>query len=263
MPRKWTKKEEVAKRKELLNFYVKQNKTIGEIAKILKVGESTVYDRLLRLKIPVNRQNKKGFNNERNDVFIPQKFSEDLAEFIGILLGDGHLTPFQVSVTLGKKDEYDDYVIKLMNRLFKVKPKKIFTREGHIVIYLGSARLVKWFLAMGMVFNKVKYQVDFPEWIFQKKEFMAKAIRGFFDTDGSVYRLRHGVQFSYCNMSKPLLLSARKMLIELNFFPSKINNNKNIYLTRKSDLKRYFNEVGFGNKKHKKRFLKFINGCVA
>lgn len=263
MPSKWTRKEESIKKKELLDLYVVQNKTIGEIARILHVGESTVYDRLLRLKIKIDRQKKETCNNVRADIIIPQKFSKDLAEFMGILLGDGHLTPFQVSVTLGKKDEYDDYVRNLMERLFGARPKRIFTKEGHIVIYIGSARLVRWFLEMGMVFNKVKCQVDFPVWIFQEEEFMRMALKGFFDTDGSVYKLRHGVQFSFCNMSKPLLRSVRGMLVELGFSPSKINNNKNVYLTKKVDLDRYFKEIGFGNRKHKKRFLKFINGCVA
>lgn len=263
MPGKWTKKEEIAKKKELLNLYVRQNKTINEISEILNIGESTVYDRLLRLKIPISRQNKEGYNNTRRDIIIPEKYSEDLAEFVGILLGDGHLTPFQVSVTLGSKDEYTAYVMDLMERLFGARPKQIFTKEGHIVIYTGSVRLVRWFLEMGLVFNKVKCQVDFPRWIFQRKEFMARAVKGFFDTDGSVYKLKYGMQFSFCNVSKPLLKSVRNMLKELDFSPSEINKNKNVYLTKRAELFRYSKEIGFGNKKHEKRFLRFFNGCVA
>jgi len=93
MARRWTKKEETFKRKELFNLYVKQNKSIGEISDILKLNESSVYDRLIRLKIPISRASKPGYNNVRNDVIIPKKMSGDLAEFVGILLGDGHLTP--------------------------------------------------------------------------------------------------------------------------------------------------------------------------
>lgn len=261
MPKKWTADEEAVKKKELFNLYIKKNKSIGEIAEILEIGESTVYDRLLRLKIPIIRENKIGYNNKRNDIFFPKKFSENLAEFVGILLGDGHLSPTQVSVTLGKKNEYDDYVVSLIEKIFKITPRKIFTERKDAVIYLGSTELVKWFISMGLVFNKVKSQVDFPKWIFQEKNYMRGVLRGFFDTDGSVYKLRHGVQFSYCNKSKPLLKSIRFILKELGFHPSKFTNNKNIYLTRKNDLIRYFNEIGFGNKKHEKRFFEFC-GCV-
>jgi len=129
MAKRWTIKEEFSKKNELSLLYVRRNKPIGEIARILDIGESTVYDRLLRLKIPVNRKNKEGYNNIRNDICIPKKFSENLAEFVGILLGDGHLRSSQVSVTLGKKDEYANHVMDLMDGLFHARPKKIFTKR--------------------------------------------------------------------------------------------------------------------------------------
>ncbi len=261
MARKWTKKEEVQKKKELFEFYIKQNKSISQIAKILNVGESTVYDRLLRLNIPINRKNKEGYNNIRNDIFLPKKYSKDLAEFVGILLGDGHITPTQVTVTLGKKEnQFVEYVMNLMEKLFHVKPKKIITKRNDFVVYMGSTKLVRWFLEMGMVSNKVKHQVDFPSWIFNNDEFMKRALRGFFDTDGSVYKLKYGIQFSYCNKSVPLLKSTQKMLLELGYFPSRVSNEKNVYLTRKLDLFRYCKEIGFGNKKHEKRFTQCIMG---
>ena len=180
-----------------------------------------------------------------------------MAEFVGILLGDGHLSLSQVSVTLGKKDEYADHVMDLMENLFHARPKKILTKRKDVVIYIGSTMLVRWFVSMGLVHNKVQYQVDFPRWIFKNRKYMTRTLKGFFDTDGSVYKLRYGAQMSYCNKSKPLLKSARIMLLELGYSPSKINNSKNIYLTRRQDLFRYLREIGFGNKKHEKRFLKF------
>lgn len=261
MARKWTKKEENNKRKELSNLYVKKNKSIGEIAKILYINQSTVYDRLVRLGISINRESKEKFNNQRKDIIIPKGFSKCLAEFVGVLLGDGHLSSTQTTVTLGKKDEYVNYVVDLMEKLFGAKPKVANTKRGDFVIYIGSVKLVRWFLEMGLVFNKVKCQVDFPSWISGNQNYMKAALKGFFDTDGSVYKLKYGVQFSFCNKSKPLLLSTRVMLIKLGFSPSRINKNKNIYLTRRNDLIKYFQEIGFGNKKHAKRFKKFF-GCV-
>ncbi|MDD3487124.1 MAG: LAGLIDADG family homing endonuclease [Candidatus Moranbacteria bacterium] len=259
MATKWTKIEEQVKKKELRELYVGQNKSIGDIATILKINESTVYDRLIRLKIPINRSAKKGFNNIRTDVKIPG-FSANLAEFMGIILGDGHITTSQITVTLGKKEEqFVDYVVDLMEKLFNVRPKKAYTKRGDIVVYLGSVRLVRWLFSMGMVSNKVKYQVDFPKWIFDRREFIKKALRGFFDTDGSVYKLRFGTQLSFCNKSRPLLNSTHKMLVLMGFSPSKISNDKNIYLTKKKDLVQYHKVIGFGNKKHEQRFLEFIN----
>jgi hypothetical protein len=118
MARRWNTKEEKEKRKELKSLYVKQNKTIGEIAKILHICESTVYDRMIRLGIKSLRHKKPGYNNKRNDITIPNKYSNKLAEFIGIMLGDGHITPTQVTVTLGTKEyEYVIYVAGIMKDL--------------------------------------------------------------------------------------------------------------------------------------------------
>ena len=260
MPRRWNKIEEVSNRKELVQLYIKDNKTIGEVASILNLAESSIYQRLLRLGVKPNPSKKITYRNINYNVNIPKIYSEQLAEMIGILLGDGHLTPTQVTVTLGKKDEYVDYVSDLMEQLFKVRPKVITTKDGHYVIYLGSARLVRWFLNMGLVFNKVGSQVNMPSWCFKNKRFLKNAVRGLIDTDGSVYKLRSGnVQMSFCNRSLPLLKSARLALLSLGLFPSQISGY-NFYITRKDDLHRYYHKIGFNNKKNEKRFLEFNKG---
>lgn len=104
MARKWTADEEDFIRQQLTHLYVVQNKTITEIADILHIANSTVYDRLQRLHIPSFRHKQSGYNNIRRDITIPASYSADLAECIGILLGDGHLGPTQVMVTLGTKE---------------------------------------------------------------------------------------------------------------------------------------------------------------
>lgn len=249
MAKRWTKTEEKDKRKELLKLYVKENKTISEISKILKTGESTIYDRIMRLGLTTLRHKKLRYNNRRNDITLPKK-SSDLAEFIGILLGDGHINKSQITITLGKKDKYVDYVIALMKKLFGPEPKMIILKGGNYVIYLGSTVLVRWFLSMGLVYNKVQSQVDIPSWVILNSKFMKAVLRGLFDTDGSVYKLKFGTQISFCNHSKPLVKSVRKMLLNLGFHPSRING-KNLYLTRQKDLIKFFKEIGFKNLKHR------------
>lgn len=262
MPAKWSTDEKVRKYDELIFLYIDQNKTIREVAKILGIGESTVYDRLVRLGISSQRSKKERYNNIRQDIFVPVDYSPELAEFTGILLGDGHLNPTQVMITLGRKDEYVDYVVHLIHLLFTARAKVLVLPKGHFVVYIGSTVLVRWFLEMGLCFNKVKSQVDVPRWIFSQEVFMRAALRGLFDTDGSVYRLKFGTQISFCNKSKPLIRSVRKMLVILGFSPSRISGS-NLYLTKKSDLDRFFLELGFKNKKHEKRFLEFFHGRVA
>jgi DNA-binding transcriptional regulator WhiA len=113
---------------------------------------------------------------------------------------------------------------------------------------------------MGLTYNKVSGQVDIPAWIIEDKGFMKGVLRGLWDTDGSVYKLRHGMQMSFSNRSKPLMESTRNILIELGFSPSKITGySYRLYLTRRLDIDKFFSEIGFGNPKHHNRFLNFRN----
>ena len=82
-----------------------------------------------------------------------------------------------------------------------------------------------------------------------------------FDTDGSVYKLKFGIQISFSNRSQPLLCSFRKMLVLLDYQPSRISGPR-VYLTRIPDIKRFFEEIKPKNTKHVKRFEKFIHAPV-
>lgn len=254
MSRRWTVEEENNKRQELIKLYERQNKTIKEVGLVLGVAESTVFDRLKRLNISSCPEKKPGFCNRRQDIIIPNLFSDKLAEFIGVMLGDGQITRTQIVITIGKNEtDYLRYLYGLIKVLFGASPKHIerFDR-GVYVIYLGSVELVRFLREMGLVSNKVREQVDLPKWILKDKEWGRAFLRGFFDTDGSIYKLRFGVQMSFCNHSIPLLRSTRKILLNLDYHPSEISAWK-VYLTRKSDLHHYAENVGFSNKKHLRR----------
>ncbi|HAG27521.1 TPA: hypothetical protein DCG61_01940 [Patescibacteria group bacterium] len=255
MPKRWSEEIRKKYRAELLDLYVKRNLSINQIADLLKLKSNSVYDRLIRLDIKTIRNKKTGFNNQRQDVITP-KHSSDLAEFIGILLGDGHITPTQITVTLGVKERYSHYVAKLISQLFGIKPKILLRTKRYHEVYFGSTKIVRWLIAMGLSSNKVRDQIGIPKWCFQYKTYQESCLRGLFDTDGSVYLLKEGFQMSLTNRSTPLLKDAKSMLELLGYSPSKISANK-IYLTRRIDLSRYINEIGFRNPKHLKRLKSF------
>lgn len=241
-----------------MNLYVYENKTLKEVARILHLSEGGIYDRLIRLGIPTLRHKKMNFNNIRKDIIIP-KISDKLAEFIGIMLGDGNITPTQVTVTLGtKEDAYVNYVVKLMSGLFGVRARVTVGKRGDKTVYIGSTVLVKWLLKMGLCLNKVKTQVDIPKWCFRKKEYMKRVIRGLIDTDGSIYKLgNRQLQISFTNRSLPLLQSVILISTKLGFHPSEASVYK-VYLARKFDIIKYYNEIKFSNQKHILRTKRFI-----
>ena len=139
---------------------------------------------------------KKGQYNSKIIAFVkPFKkpaFSEDLAEFVGILLGDGSIQKNQISITLHYLDdkEYGEFVSSLAKKLFDVHVGKCFCKKSSVNRYLISrSRLVDFFvkkldLKIG---NKIKQQVDIPIWIKQNKLYSIACMRGLFDTDGCVF----------------------------------------------------------------------------
>lgn len=255
----WTEKEKMIYKKELNDLYVVKNLTINEVGKILKIAPQTVYDRLKRLDIKICSERKANYQNRRTDIFIPKKRTKELAEFFGIMLGDGHISKNQVVVTLGSKEDlYVEYVHKLMFSIFKTKVMTTIRKAGYKDVYIGSVDLSGWLIKEGLVFNKVKSQVQVPKWVLQKDEFMISFLRGFFDTDGSVYRLRYGIQVSYTNRSLPLLKATRYMLKKLGYSPSEESVYK-VYLTKKSDLEKFFREIKPAHKLRVGRYEKYVS----
>ena len=256
MARRWTKDEENFYREQLHTLYVVKNKSIGEIAIDLGIAQATVFDRMKRLDIESTPKNKLKYRNRRNDVCLPRQ-SVQLAEFLGIMLGDGHISHFQTIVTLGTKElEYVEYVQALMQELFKVKATISIKKSGYRDVYIGSTLITKWLKEQGLVSNKVAAQVGVPKWIMSDKKYMKAFARGFFDTDGSVYNLRFGIQISLTNRSAPLLLALQDMLRKLGYTVSETSAYR-VYITKREEVKRFFKEVAPANLKHRRRFDKF------
>ena len=256
MARRWTKLEEKFYRNQLKQLYIVENKTIGQIAVRLNIAEASVFDRLQRLNIKTIPEKKLKYRNQRNDVLLPKR-SAKLAEFLGIMLGDGHVSHFQTIVTLGTKElAYVRYVQTLMRHLFKVKATISTKNSGYRDVYIGSTLITKWLKEQGLVSNKVAAQVGVPEWIMSDIAYMRAFARGFFDTDGSVYNLRFGVQISITNHSAPLLLALQDMLRKLGYKVSEASAYR-IYITKRADVERFFKDVAPANLKHRRRFDKF------
>ncbi len=182
------------------------------------------------------------------------------------MFGDGHISATQVTVTLGTKEQkYVRYVASLISDIFNVKPS-IFLKRNRItdskyrMVYFGSVESVRWLLKEGMVHNKVRSQVDVPRWIYNQKNFMKSFLKGFFDTDGSVYALRFGIQISFTNRSRPILRALQRMLQKLEYNPSQVSGFR-LYITRRDEVNRFFREIRPSNPKHQRRFVKF-NKCV-
>lgn len=174
-------------------------------------------------------------------LFNKPRQSKNLAEFIGIMLGDGHVDRLQISITLNSIADanYVHFVTKLCKNLFKRTPRVLKRKkENAKVIYYYGTNLVKNLVDLGLIpGNKVKNQVRVPSWILDSFDYKVACLRGLMDTDGGVFTHRYKVNnkpYAYLNIcftnrSLPLLHFVYQTLEELGFTPKlkdKVENKK-------------------------------------
>lgn len=204
----------------------------------------------------------------RKDLKKPLKFSADLAELFGIILGDGGITNNQIRVTLNRKTDknYAIFVKRLMYGIFGETPS-INKRENVLNLTLSGVNLVGALEKLGLRRgNKVLNQVAIPKWILQNNDYSRFCVRGLIDTDGSVYFHKHktnGINYlnmglTFTNHSKPLLYGVNNILLANHFTPS-IVRDKKIYIYKLDEIKRYFKIIGSSNPKHIGRFNFYLN----
>jgi LAGLIDADG-like domain len=204
------------------------------------------------------------FRDQAIPIRIP-KPSVQLAEFMGIMMGDGGISKYQVTITLHSETDkdYGIFVASLVQELFGVMPA-IHPRAGCLAINIVVSRraLVRFCVENGLVIgNKIRQRIDIPGWIKERKEYRLACIRGLIDTDGSVFTHRYRVggkwysykKLDFTSLSRPLCDSVHNTLQELGMRP-RLARNKSVRLDSKSDMEKYFIIVGSHNPKHLKRY---------
>ncbi len=196
------------------------------------------------------------------------KESRKLAEFLGIMLGDGGMTENQIRITLSSRDdvEYSNYVRNLMRGLFGEYPAMTSGRPSTLDIYLSGRSLVKMLKGRGLVVgNKIRQGIEIPDWIWKKKAWIGVALRGLFDTDGSVYLDRHGkyrsICIAYTSYSPSLLRDIQRGLRDWGFLGITVSGN-NVMLRRRQEVVEFFSSVNPANPKHRQRFRRFLEECA-
>lgn len=212
----------------------------------------------------------KTHRNLKHSPFMPHKFitppySINLAEFIGILLGDGGISSRQVTITLHKSDDrdYAYYVSDLILKIFNIVavPKERKNQNVNIIV-LSRTLLIEFLNSMGIrVGSKIRSQARVPSWIEDSVHYKRKCVRGLFDTDGCFYIDRHLIKgkiyknagMNFTNRSVPLLRFFNNTLTQMGFVPTQTSKYC-VVLRKGADIVRYFGEIGSSNPKHLNKF---------
>ena len=114
-----------------------------------------------------HKKGQHSLNKIKNDPlpFHKPKRSKELAEFVGIMLGDGGVSKYQLTVTLHRHDDYQYslFVRKIIKKLFHIEAGKSMLKNAladNIVI--SRIKMVEYAVKdLGLVIgNKVRQQVD-------------------------------------------------------------------------------------------------------
>ena len=188
----------------------------------------------------------------------------ELAEFIGIVMGDGGISDYQAVVTLHDTTdlEYGTFVVRLAEKLFGVRPS-VYHHAKYAAnnIVISRRELVRFLHRTGLpIGNKVRQQFDIPGWIKKSKKLSVACVRGLVDTDGCVivhrYRVRAKLyrykKLSFTSRSRPLQQSVAEILTDLGMHVRIAGYD--VRLDSIADMQKYFALIGTHNPKHLKRY---------
>lgn len=234
----------------------------GGIAAFNKYGcQATAVGRSKGGKTTIAILRSKGIVPKVKSYVLPVGFNIYLAEYIGIMLGDGGLTVNQSTITLNSEADRDyiNFVTQLGQKLFGEIPKWYkHKNDKAIILYYNGVSLVTYFTTLGLkIGNKVRLQVGVPDWIYLSEAYKVACLRGLMDTDGGIflhkYKVKGGKYFykklSFTNRSKPLLIFVYETLKGFGFTPKLVDkvDNMKVWLYNVEEVERYLQVVGTNN----------------
>jgi hypothetical protein len=205
-------------------------------------------------------------NKSHRQIFITPEFSENLAEFCGIMLGDGGISKYQAKVTLnsGEESEYGAFIVNLIEDIFQIQSGLTRRTDSNAFdIVISRIGIVEFLtdvcgLKLG---NKIIQKADIPQWIKENTLYATACMRGLFDTDGSIFTHKYiskGKEYSYkklgfTSVSEPLLYSAHTILNDAGL-NARFGSRFDVRVDSKADVQRYFEIFGSHNTKHLNRY---------
>lgn len=219
--------------------------------------------------IATHRKNKDAFKLLKS--IKTTKLSNKLAEFMGILFGDGHLSKYQASITTNSQTDiaHAYFSKKIILDLFGIQASlKKKKDENAINVVASSKKLVEFLNSSGMpIGNKIKNNLAIPTWINSKLSYQKAFIRGLFDADGCIYIDTHRINkkiyknfgWTITSYADKLILGIITILKNLGFSPTHRDSQKSVFLRRRIEIDRYFKEISTSNPKHRKRYKE---GCA-
>lgn len=213
---------------------------------------------VMKISQTMKRKHLDNFLNWRNRMKeigkIPIEYpkfkpSEDLAEFIGVVLGDGNISRFPRTERLllvgnANNPGFINHYAKIVMELFRKKPtimKAKYANALRLSIYQKhiADRLE---IPTG---DRSKLHIKIPRWIWNSNQYVIKLLKGFFEAEGSlsIHLPTCTYNFQFKNNNTSLLSIVKRGLVLLGFHPEiRINS---IRLRKRAEVENFKNIIQF------------------
>lgn len=210
----------------------------------------------------------------RKAIRIPPQ-NEELAELIGIFLGDGGFrNAWQIAISFNPHADraYAEFIHILVKRLFGLEATwQIRESWGSGDLLISSTALVEFFERMGLRRGrKTPTSVAVPDWIESDRTYRIACLRGLMDTDGSVYQHRYRVRggayvypkLSFTSIIPRLCRFVERTLRELNLSAFYHQRSHQVFVHDSDGVRCYFETVGTHNPRYRERFEQYLAGSI-
>jgi len=207
------------------------------------------------------------------------EISKELAELVGIIIGDGNIYQKHHKYRVGfvgdiNNDKlYFNYIKDLIKKEWD-KEARIFIGGRGIRIVINSKRICQMLInELKLPYGEGKYErAIIPEIIAKNWNLAKHTIRGIIDTDGSVFvskkpRVAKYPCIEISTNSDKLAIQLKRILEEKKFRVNKIRRSTSkmsagitnrIALNGKSNLQKWLNEIGFSNPYKLERAISYL-----
>ncbi|MGO8946642.1 MAG: SpoVR family protein [Ktedonobacterales bacterium] len=184
----------------------------------------------------------------RTPLVAPDHVSEELAEFLGNLIGDGNLHPSKnaIGFTSGDREAADRYAA-LVTSLFAIEPKLFWDARtingtgGRWRVVFYSANVLDLLVSLGIDLAAKAPEKHIPDCILQSPKTVVSAfLRAYFDCDGCA-SLKDGVILSTFSAK----IAETLQILLLNFGILSRKHGPNVQIAGRS-AEIFETEIGFG-----------------
>lgn len=172
--------------------------------------------------------------------YLPLKKDGDLAELVGVVLGDGHICSYPRTEELriisnSNNSGFVTRYAKIMEKVFNKKPyvrnsnQNNSTRIGLYEKHISDR--------MEIPTGARKYlKIKVPIWILKNRKYIVRYLRGLYEAEGSfcIHKPTYTYKFLFANTNESMLNNVYYLMKKIGFHPHK--STSQIQISKKKEV---------------------------